>query len=209
MPTRTRCCWTVGLFLAVLTPAQTAGAQEAKPVEVTIKPGDQPWSIGDSGSGMDCKPSCTLHLVPRQYRVTMGGTSEDVWIEGPSEVAYRPSVKALRYSGGALMATGLVAGGILTYVAAKVCVGESTTLPDGTTTYVNKSCGEPVLSRTGQYALIGVAAGSFAAAVVGGILFYLGGESIRVRDLAPPRSASRLTFDVSAQGASLGWSLRF
>jgi hypothetical protein len=158
---------------------------------------------------MECSPSCTVHLVPQRYRVTMGDTAEDVWIEGPSEIAYRPSVRPLRYAGGALLGVGLVAGGVLTYAAAKLCTGETMTWPDGTTTYVSKSCGKPVLSRTGQYALIGVAAGSFATAVVGGILLYLGGESIRVRDVAPARTTSGFTFDVSGQGASVGWSARF
>lgn len=196
------------LLLALLAP-RTAEAQEGKPVEVTVRPGGQPWSIGDRGAGMECSPTCILHLLPRSYRVSMGETSEDIYIDAPSEIAYRPPVRPLRYSGGALMGVGLVAGGVLTLAAATLCTGTTqTTLPDGTVMYVSKTCEKPILSRTGQYALIGVAAGSFATAVVGGILFYLGGESIKVRDLSP-RTSSRFTFDVSGHGASVGWSVRF
>jgi hypothetical protein len=197
-------------LLATLTAARAAEAQEGKAVEVTVRPGGQPWSIGDRGAGMECSPTCILHLTPRSYRISMGETTEDVYIDAPSEIAYRPPVRPLRYAGGALMGVGLVAGGVLTFAAAMLCTGQTMTLPDGTTTYVSKTCEKPLLSRTGQYALIGAGAGSFAAAVVGGILFYLGGESIKVRDLAPsPRTSARFTFDVSGQGASVGWSLRF
>ncbi|MFT3775641.1 MAG: hypothetical protein QM820_60615 [Minicystis sp.] len=183
--------------LATLAAEPLASAQEARPFEVVVKPAGQPWSIGDHGARMDCNPTCTMRLTPKQYRISMGTTAEDVLLDGPSEIAYRPPVLALRFTGGALLGTGLVAGGILTASAALVCAGTTTTNPDGTVTYTSNSCTKPVWSRTTQHVLIGVAAGSFAAAVVGGILFYLGGESIRVRDSrASPERIRALAPDV-------------
>jgi hypothetical protein len=186
-----RLSWAWAL-LAVLALARTARAQE---VEVVVKSEGQPWSIGDR-AGEDCTPSCTLHVAPRKYHVTMGDTSEDVLIDVPSEVVYRPALHPLRYTGFALIGVGLVAGGLLTYGAVKGC---------GSTNPMTMSF---CTSRATQNIFAGIAAVSFGTAVAGGFMAYFGGESIRVRDL-PQRRSSGFTLDVSGQGASVGWSLAF
>jgi hypothetical protein len=195
LPPRRRLRWAWAL-LCVLAPAREARAEEPAPVEVRVVPGGQSWSIGDHG-GVDCSPSCTLHLPPRSYHITLGDTSEDVLIDVPSEVEYRPPLHPLRYTGFALIGVGAVTGGLLTYGAVKGC---------GSTSPMTMSV---CTSRSTQNIFAGIAAVAFGAAVAGGFMAYFGGESIRVRDLPPPRTSQSFTFDVSGQGGSIGWALAF
>jgi hypothetical protein len=188
------CC--ASALVAVLAPARAATAQEPAPVEVRVSPGGQSWSIGDHG-GTECSPFCTLHLAPRKYHITMGDTSEDVLIDTPSEVVYRPAILPLYYTGWALIVLGAGTGAFLTYGALKGCNSSSSM----TMSVCN--------SRTSQNTFAGIAAVAFGAAVAGGFMVYFGSESIRVRDLPKRPTSQSFTFDVSGQGASVGWKLAF
>lgn len=191
-PLRLRWTWAL---LVVLAPLRTAWAQEPAPVEVRVKPGGQDWSIGDHAGSADCG-SCLLHLAPRRYHVSMGETSEDVLIDVPSEVAYRPALPALRVVGWVLVGAGLAGGALATYGALKVCArANDPVCPNGSA---------PLSTKVALASIAGV---SFGTGVVGGFLVYVAGGSIRVRDL--PRAASGFTLDVSPRGAALGWSFAF
>jgi hypothetical protein len=192
--------------LAVTAVARPASAQEGKSFPVVVRPGDQAWSVGGRG-GSECSPTCTIHLTPRSYKVVMGGTDTEVWLDGPSELAYRPPASGLRYLGGGLVLLGVGGGIAMTYLATKACVssgGTGASPPDCTGSIFSG------VSPGVKIGLVAAAAGLFTSAVVGGFLFYLGGESIRVRAL-PPVSAAipRLRLDLGPQGGTLGLSTAF
>lgn len=188
------------LALAATTAGAPAEAQEGRPFPVVVRPGNQSWSLGDKGARGECTPTCIIHLAPGPHKVTMGDASTEVYLDGPSEIAYRPPVRGLQYGGGALAVLGIGGGIAMTYLATQSCVTGST----------STSCSAfSNLSPAGNIALIGTAAALFTGAVVGGILFFLGGESIRVRSTAAAKVTSRIRFDASPQAGWVGLSTSF
>ena len=194
------------LALAVAAAGSPAEAQEGRPFQVVVRPGDQSWSIGDTGARGECSPVCVIHLAPRSYKVTMGDASTEVYLDGPSEISYRAPVRGLQYGGGALAVLGIGGGIAMTYLATQSCVTDSTT---GVTPSTCSGSAFSNLSPAGNVALIGTAAGLFTGAVVGGILFFLGGESIRVRSTAAAKVASSIRFDASPQAGWVGLTTSF
>jgi hypothetical protein len=193
-----RAAWALLAGTAAIAPARAASADEPAPtrVEVQVRPGDKDWSVGGyTGNGAECRPTCTISVPVKVHHVTIGGASTDVLIDTPSEVVYHPALPALLYSGIALVVAGAGAGGVTTALALKGCGGTSPT----------SIC----KSRTAQNTFAAIAAVSFGTAVAGGFMIYFAGESIRISDLPKPQTSSRLTLDVSAQGAAIGWSLAF
>jgi hypothetical protein len=177
------------LAFVVLSWARAAAADEARAVEVIVKPRGQRWSVGShGGDGPGCDPSCTLQLPPERYKVTMGTSDTEILLRGKTEIVYQPRVPVLRYAGGGLLGSGLVVGGLLAGLAFGLCVESPN---DG-----GASCRSLSLTRKQQYVLIGTGAASFGAAVVGGILFGVGGESIRVNEEDVPDPPSRRSFNV-------------
>jgi hypothetical protein len=164
----------LGVFLAA-----PARADEGRPVEVTIHPKGQDWSIGSHGGG-ECRPACFLHLVPGKYPMVMGGAKDTLVLSGPVDIAYHPGSKALRYAGLGLALGGLVIGGVLVYELAASCASR----PDTTA-----RCGLLTLSPAAQRGIGVFTAVLFSAAVTGGVLFALSGESISVDEAT--RAAGR------------------
>lgn len=135
---------------------------------------------------MECEPTCIVHLPEGKYPMEMGGAKETLTLTGPVDLTYRPGSKVLRYAGAGVGLGGLVIGGIMIYVVAKSCVGESNST---TTTH----CDVLKLTPPAQRGLITFTAIVLSASVAGGILFALSGESIRVDD-APEKPRSPVGF---------------
>ena len=168
------------LALGAALGAPGTAAAEAPSVEVTITPKGRPWSIGAHGAGIECSPSCVLHLRPETYRVSIGGAKEPVLLDAPAEIVYLPGSRLLRYIGGGAALGGAGIGALMVYVAAKACVTDA-----GTN---NPPCNFPTMSRASQQALITLTAVVFSTAVAGGILFLLSDEGIRVSERPKPRA---------------------
>ncbi len=181
-------------LLAALSAARPAAAGDPQPVEVTVTPKGQPWSVG-SHSGVGCSPTCTIHLLPDKYLVTIGGAKEEMLLDGPTEITYSPGSPKLRTAGGWMAIGGVGSGGLLLglgiYGYVKSCSAST-----GCTSL-------PPISKTASLVLVSTAAVMISISVTGAILFAVSGESLTARDLAPRRAPAR-SFDVVLNPSTLG-----
>jgi hypothetical protein len=186
-------------LLAALSVARPAAADDPKPVVVSVTPKGQSWSIGPYG-GQECDPTCTLHVVPDKYVVTVGGAKEELPIVVPTEITYSPGAPRLRTVGGWTAVGAAAVGGVLLgfgiYGYAKNCAN-------------GMGCGALDPSRTVQEVLVVSAGVLISLSVAGAIVFAVSGESIRVRDVDPAAPTARRSFDVGVNPASHGATLEF
>src|SRR5262249_60198313 len=105
--------------IAPLVPALPAvrPAAAQQPLEVTILPGGQPWSIGGRG-GSPCEPYCTMRLPRDKYEVVVGENKATLLLQAPTEITYDPGNPRLRKIAGWTAIGGVGVGGVLVGIGA-------------------------------------------------------------------------------------------
>jgi hypothetical protein len=185
---------TVLFFHTMVAFGSLAHADES--VVVVVQPAGQSWSIDNRGSAT-CDADCWTRVSPhRLHEVSIGDVRDDIWVEGPTEIRYRPRLAPLFWTGAVPAAMGAtVAGATGVWV-----VDGAANSPHGSLSKLPPSV--PL-----------VAAVSFGVAVVGGFLAYAGNEAIVARSAAPPPGAPepREATRAPSQGepGSAAWTIPF
>ena len=192
------------LVVAAVLCAGRASADDK--MEVFVTPKGQSWSVGSYG-GAECSPTCTLHIPPDKYLVTMNETKLDLLIRVPTALTFEPGLPKLRKIAGWTALGVFVGAGVLgaigIYSIAKACADS------GGANCVNSHT-DLTVSKTAAEVLIATAGGLITVSVTGAIIFAVTGDGIGVHELAePPEPPRRKSFDVMVTPSSHGASLSF
>lgn len=170
-------------FTALSPGARAEPDRLAPPVTVRIEAEGVRWSVEGIGSGTG---AATLQVPQGTHKVRIGEVTEQILIDRPSTLQHRPAIPALRTAGAAGFFTGIFVAGLSLLAASGLC--------DSTTTdifgrVVHRSC--PRWDEPTSRAFIIAAGVGLTLTVSGGIVFFASGETMRVRDLEPTKTAAR------------------